>query len=100
MRIMQPVKILLMASLVVLTVSCATQRKQLTPYDECVSKCSDEVSDCVKSCYRWRWSAKKVMDCIDKCNQKSAECQKQCSKLKAPPSPPIPEHYYQGGDAG
>jgi hypothetical protein len=100
MRIPQPATLLLMASLVVLTLACATQRKQATPYDECMSLCSDEVSDCVGSCYRWRWSTEKVMDCVNECNQKSAECQKQCSRLKDSTTPRTPGHHHQGGDAG
>jgi hypothetical protein len=100
MRIMQPATILLMASLVAFTVACATPRKQPTPYDECMSLCADEVTDCVRSCYRWKWETKKVMDCVTKCNQKSAECQKRCSKLKEPISPRVPSHHDQGGDSG
>lgn len=100
MSTMQPATLLLMALLVSLTVACATQRKQPNSYEECMSLCSDEVSDCVRSCHSWKWSAKKLMDCINECNQKSAKCQKLCSKLKEPTSPRIPEYYNQGGDAG
>jgi hypothetical protein len=98
-RRMQPATILLMFLLIALTGACATQRKQPTPYDECMSLCGDELRDCVQSCYRWRWPAEKVLDCVDKCNQKSGECQKQCSKLKEPASPRQPGHHDQGGDA-
>jgi hypothetical protein len=91
---------LLMVLLVTLTGACATSKGQPNPYDECMSLCGDEVSDCVQSCYRWRWSAKKLMDCINECNQKSEKCQKLCSKLKEPNSPRIPGYYNQGGDAG
>jgi hypothetical protein len=100
MRIMQPATILLMAALVALTVACATPRKQPNSYEECISLCSDEVSDCVRSCYSWKWSAKNVMDCVNDCNQKSTECQKKCSRLKEPNSQPMPGYHNQGGDAG
>ena len=100
MRILQPTTLLPMVVLVVLTVACATQRKQPNSYEECMSLCSDQVRDYVRSCYAWKWSTKKVMDCIDKCNQESAECQKRCSKLKKPTSQSIPEYHKQGGDAG
>lgn len=100
MSTMQPATILLMALLVTLTVACATPSKQPNSYEECMSLCSEEVSDCVRSCYSWKWSATKVMDCINKCNQKSAECQKQCSRLKEPTSQPMPGYHNQGGDAG
>ena len=100
MRIREPATILLIAALVAFTVACATPKKQPNSYEECISLCSDEVSDCVRSCSSWKWSAKNVMDCVNKCNQKSTECQKQYSKLKEPTSQPIPEYYNQGGDAG
>ena len=100
MRIREPATILLIAALVALTVACATPKKQPNSYEECISLCSDEVSDCVRSCSSWKWSAKNVMDCVNKCNQKSTECQKQYSKLKEPTSQPIPEYYNQGGNAG
>ena len=96
MRIMQPATILLMALLVAMTVACSTPRKQPNSYEECMSLCSDEVRHCTRSCYNWKWSAKKSMDCVRTCNQKSTECQQQCSRLKEP----IPEHYDQGGDLG
>ena len=100
MSTMRPATGMLMALLVTLTVSCASPGKQVTPYDKCISLCGDELSACVRRCYRWQWSAKEVMDCVDKCNQKSTECQRQCSKLKEPPSRPMPGYHIQGGDAG
>ena len=100
MSTMQPATILLMALLVTLTVACATPSKQANPYEECMSLCSKEVSDCVRSCYTWKRSATKVMDCINKCNQKSAKCQEQCAKLKEPVLRPRPGYHNQGGDAG
>ena len=97
---MQPATLLLMALLGTLAVACATPRKEPKSYEECMSLCSDEVSDCIRSCYSWKWSSKNVMDCINECNQKSAECQKLCSKLKELPSRPRPGYHNQGGDAG
>ena len=89
-------RLVLMALLVAMTVACSTPRKQPNSYEECMSLCSDEVSHCTRSCYNWKWSAKKSMDCVRTCNQKSTECQQQCSRLREP----IPEHYDQGGDLG
>jgi hypothetical protein len=88
--------LVLMALLVVMTVACATPRKQPNSYEECISLCSDEVTHCTRSCYNWKWSAQQSLDCVRNCNQKSAECQQQCSTLKER----IPEHYDQGGDLG
>lgn len=100
MRMIPPATILLMALLVTLTVGCSTPTRQPSPYEECMSQCSEGLRGCVRSCYRWNWSAKTVMDCIEKCNRISAECQQRCASLKGPPSPRAPGHYGQGGDAG
>jgi hypothetical protein len=96
MRIMKSATIALMALLVAMTVACTTPSKQPNSYEDCISRCSDEVTRCTRGCYNWKWSAQKSLDCVRNCNQKSEECQQQCSTLQER----IPEHYDQGGDLG
>lgn len=100
MRRLQPTTILLMTLLIGAIVGCARAKHQVDSYEGCMSLCSDELKRCLSSCYAWKHSDKKAMRCVQECNQKSAECQKLCSKLKGPTSPPMPEYYNQGGDAG